>query len=81
MQLTEGVLMEERYTTNPQYTSAGASSETVPSTVPLIERSTITDLQEIGEGFFGKVYKGVRFLISLNRFEFNKTFIFYFTLT
>lgn len=77
MQLTEGVLMEERYTTNPQYTSAGASTETVPSAVPLIERSTITDLQEIGEGFFGKVYKGVQFLISLNIFEFNKKFTFY----
>lgn len=30
----------------------------ISSIVPTIQRSVITDLQEIGEGFFGKVYKG-----------------------
>ncbi|XKL61133.1 hypothetical protein PGB90_008190 [Kerria lacca] len=55
--LRQNIILEERYTTNPQYTSTGVHSDNLPI-VPIIQRSAITDLQLIGEGFFGKVFKG-----------------------
>lgn len=58
-------LMEERYTLNPQYTctntpesiGTGPDELLIPS-VPIFSRDMINNLHKIGEGFFGKVYKG-----------------------
>lgn len=47
--------MPNRYTPNPQY-SACATPDTV--LVPQLPREKLCFLQEIGEGCFGKVYKG-----------------------
>uniref|UniRef100_A0A8D8Y8S9 Muscle, skeletal receptor tyrosine-protein kinase n=1 Tax=Cacopsylla melanoneura TaxID=428564 RepID=A0A8D8Y8S9_9HEMI len=48
------MLDEDRYASNPLYTSSSMSS----SEVPILCRSDVTFSTEIGEGCFGKVYKG-----------------------
>lgn len=55
--LSKGLLGSDRYTPNPQYTPC-SGSDSVSPTIPIICREKITFLQEIGEGCFGKVYKG-----------------------
>ncbi|RZF41051.1 hypothetical protein LSTR_LSTR002683 [Laodelphax striatellus] len=50
--LRKSLLEQERYITNPQYTPC-----TLPS-VPLLPRESLTLLEDIGEGCFGKVFKG-----------------------
>lgn len=67
-------LLAERYITNPQYGVYGAShvipvsgpgisgadsDDTNKSQVQLIDRNTLTFLEEVGEGCFGKVHKGL----------------------
>ncbi|XP_063227224.1 BDNF/NT-3 growth factors receptor-like [Bacillus rossius redtenbacheri] len=53
--LSKGLLVAGRYTANPQY-SVCESRDSVP--VPVIPHDSVAFLQEIGEGCFGKVYKG-----------------------
>ncbi|KAL1458323.1 hypothetical protein WDU94_008484, partial [Cyamophila willieti] len=48
------MLDEDRYASNPLYTSSSINS----SDVPILCRSDVTFSTEIGEGCFGKVYKG-----------------------
>ncbi|XP_020299419.1 muscle, skeletal receptor tyrosine-protein kinase-like isoform X2 [Pseudomyrmex gracilis] len=50
--LKKGLLLAHKYTPNPQYFTC-ASPE-----VPIIERESLVFLHDIGEGCFGKVYKG-----------------------
>ncbi|KAG6804029.1 muscle, skeletal receptor tyrosine protein kinase isoform X1 [Apis mellifera caucasica] len=52
MNLKKGLLLANKYTPNPQYFSC-ASPE-----VSILQRESLAFLQEIGEGCFGKVYKG-----------------------
>ncbi|XP_076750703.1 BDNF/NT-3 growth factors receptor [Xylocopa sonorina] len=52
MNLKKGLLLANKYTPNPQYFSC-ASPE-----VPILQRESLVFLQDIGEGCFGKVYKG-----------------------
>nr|CAD7568545.1 unnamed protein product [Timema californicum] len=53
--LSKGLLVPERYQHNPQY-SICTSPDSLP--VPVLPREHLTFMQEIGEGCFGKVYKG-----------------------
>jgi hypothetical protein len=55
LSLSKGLLVPNRYTPNPQY-SACAAPDTI--LVPQLSRDKLCFLQEIGEGCFGKVYKG-----------------------
>lgn len=56
MVLKKSILVADRYTLNPQYT---ACSTTAPApSVPLLRGETLRFLHEIGEGCFGKVFKG-----------------------
>ncbi|CAH0689522.1 unnamed protein product [Chilo suppressalis] len=59
-------LLAERYISNPQYGvySAGQSVAVVADDetgeqVPLLDRNALTFLEEVGEGCFGKVHKGL----------------------
>ncbi|XP_075992078.1 tyrosine-protein kinase transmembrane receptor Ror-like [Anticarsia gemmatalis] len=68
-------LLAERYITNPQYGVYGASNalpvpgsgtpgandsdDTNKSQVRLLDRNALTFLEEVGEGCFGKVHKGL----------------------
>ncbi|KAF9811915.1 hypothetical protein SFRURICE_021272 [Spodoptera frugiperda] len=65
-------LLAERYITNPQYGVYGAGNVPVPGTpgvmdtddtnksqVQLLDRNALTFLEEVGEGCFGKVHKGL----------------------
>lgn len=50
--LKRNVLVAERYAPNPQYSACNGT------TVPVLKRETLKFLNEIGEGCFGKVFKG-----------------------
>ncbi|XP_034949744.1 tyrosine-protein kinase transmembrane receptor Ror-like isoform X2 [Chelonus insularis] len=50
--LNKSVLLANKYTPNPQYFGC------TPPEVPIIRRENIIFLYDIGEGCFGKVYKG-----------------------
>lgn len=50
--LKNSLLVSKRYAPNPQYTVCSGSG------VPLLRKETLKFLHEIGEGCFGKVYKG-----------------------
>jgi hypothetical protein len=58
--------MATRYAANPQYSGAGMPGTELPElppppplcAVPLIERTALRLHQELGEGCFGKVYRG-----------------------
>ncbi|XP_063838898.1 tyrosine-protein kinase transmembrane receptor Ror-like isoform X1 [Ostrinia nubilalis] len=60
-------LLAERYITNPQYGVYGAGAgaalaagaEETGEQVPHIDRNALTFLEEVGEGCFGKVHKGL----------------------
>nr|XP_012136036.1 PREDICTED: muscle, skeletal receptor tyrosine protein kinase-like isoform X3 [Megachile rotundata] len=52
MNLKKGVLLPNKYTPNPQYFSCPSPG------VPILQRESLVLLQNIGEGCFGKVYKG-----------------------
>lgn len=54
MVLKRNVLVAERYAPNPQYSACNGT------TVPILKRETLKFLNEIGEGCFGKVFKGKR---------------------
>lgn len=49
--MKKDALSPERYTPNPQYSAC-------PTALPLLSRESLVFLQEIGEGCFGKVFKG-----------------------
>ena len=61
LSLSKGLLVPNRYTPNPQY-SACAAPDTI--LVPQLSRDKLCFLQEIGEGCFGKVYKGKDHLLA-----------------
>jgi len=61
LSLSKGLLVPNRYTPNPQY-SACAAPDTI--LVPQLSRDELCFLQEIGEGCFGKVYKGKDHLLA-----------------
>lgn len=61
LSLSKGLLVPNRYTPNPQY-SACATPDTV--LVPQLPREKLCFLQEIGEGCFGKVYKGKDIILA-----------------
>ncbi|CAH1369310.1 tyrosine-protein kinase transmembrane receptor Ror-like isoform X2 [Tenebrio molitor] len=50
--LKHSLLMAERYAPNPQYSACSGTG------VPLLRKETLKFISEIGEGCFGKVYKG-----------------------
>ncbi|KAL6258099.1 hypothetical protein P5V15_010017 [Pogonomyrmex californicus] len=50
--LKKGILLAHKYTSNPQYFICNSPG------VPIIQRESLTFLHDIGEGCFGKVYKG-----------------------
>uniref|UniRef100_A0AAR5P991 Protein kinase domain-containing protein n=1 Tax=Dendroctonus ponderosae TaxID=77166 RepID=A0AAR5P991_DENPD len=50
--MKHSLLVPERYAPNPQYSSCCGSE------VPIIPRDSVRFLDELGEGCFGKVYKG-----------------------
>lgn len=50
--LKRSLLVPERYAPNPQYSACSST------TVPILQRETLKFLNEIGEGCFGKVFKG-----------------------
>lgn len=57
-------LLAERYIANPQYSSAyNVPLNTKGPTVPLLQKNLLTFIEEIGEGCFGKVYKGNEIII------------------
>ncbi|KAI5737649.1 hypothetical protein M8J76_015383 [Diaphorina citri] len=56
MAFNKELLDEDRYTSNPLYTSSSMSSSDTP--VPILSREAVTFSTEIGEGCFGKVFKG-----------------------
>ncbi|XP_069705196.1 tyrosine-protein kinase transmembrane receptor Ror-like isoform X2 [Periplaneta americana] len=53
--LSKGLLVPNRYTPNPQYSACAVPDAML---VPQLPRETLCFVQEIGEGCFGKVYKG-----------------------
>ena len=61
--LSKGLLVANRYTPNPQYSACSAPDAVL---VPQLPRDTLCFLQEIGEGCFGKVYKGNKIQLSLH---------------
>jgi hypothetical protein len=61
LSLSKGLLVPNRYTPNPQY-SACANPDAV--LVPQLPREKLFFLQEIGEGCFGKVYKGKDIMLT-----------------
>ncbi|XP_024941360.1 muscle, skeletal receptor tyrosine protein kinase isoform X2 [Cephus cinctus] len=52
MNLKKGVLLANKYTPNPQYFTC------ISPEVPILRRDCLMFLHDIGEGCFGKVYKG-----------------------
>ncbi|XP_012536911.2 high affinity nerve growth factor receptor isoform X2 [Monomorium pharaonis] len=50
--LKKGLLLSHKYTSNPQYFTCNSSG------VPIIQRESLIFLHDLGEGCFGKVYKG-----------------------
>lgn len=50
--LKQGPLLAERYALNPQYSACTGAG------VPVLRKETLKFINEIGEGCFGKVYKG-----------------------
>ncbi|XP_030745043.1 BDNF/NT-3 growth factors receptor-like [Sitophilus oryzae] len=52
MNLKDGLLIPERYAPNPQYSVCSSTD------VPVIRKETLKFLNELGEGCFGKVFKG-----------------------
>ncbi|KAK4880326.1 hypothetical protein RN001_008472, partial [Aquatica leii] len=61
--LKRSLLVPERYAPNPQYSACSSTS------VPIIQRETLKFLNEIGEGCFGKVFKGELQIDSGNQLE------------
>lgn len=78
--MKHSLLVPERYAPNPQYSSCCGSE------VPIISRDSVRFLDELGEGCFGKVYKGKRVLkvvyfhYSIVRFSPRLRFLFLFPL-
>ncbi|XP_054283639.1 muscle, skeletal receptor tyrosine protein kinase-like [Macrosteles quadrilineatus] len=58
LNLSKGLLASEHYTPNPQYTPCSLGDVSPNLSVPTLPRDSLTFYQEIGEGCFGKVYKG-----------------------
>uniref|UniRef100_A0A1B6CKF4 Protein kinase domain-containing protein n=1 Tax=Clastoptera arizonana TaxID=38151 RepID=A0A1B6CKF4_9HEMI len=58
MSLNKGLLSTDRYALNPQYIPCAMPELLSPFSVTLVSRERIIFHQEIGEGCFGKVYKG-----------------------
>lgn len=50
--LKRSILLAERYAPNPQYSACSATG------IPVLKKETLAFLKEVGEGCFGKVYKG-----------------------
>ncbi|CAG9825456.1 unnamed protein product, partial [Phaedon cochleariae] len=50
--LKQSFLVAERYAPNPQYSACSAAG------VPILKKETLSFLKEVGEGCFGKVFKG-----------------------
>ncbi|XP_060518794.1 muscle, skeletal receptor tyrosine-protein kinase-like isoform X2 [Cylas formicarius] len=50
--LKHSLLIAERYTPNPQYSACSGAG------IPVLRKETLKFLNELGEGCFGKVYKG-----------------------
>lgn len=76
-------LLAERYITNPQYGVYGPNPVAVQGTpaddtnepqVLLLDRNALTFLEEVGEGCFGKVHKGItiKFLIDVLGLKYSK---------
>lgn len=56
--LIRGVIQEDSYSMNPQYAAPSpVAKDTI--LIPYLSKSCISSMVEIGQGFFGKVYKGV----------------------
>ncbi|KAL5237174.1 hypothetical protein ACI65C_004584 [Semiaphis heraclei] len=56
--LIRGVIQEENFALNPQYAAPSpVAKDTI--LIPYLSKSCISSMEEIGQGFFGKVYKGI----------------------
>ncbi|KAL3281174.1 hypothetical protein HHI36_004392, partial [Cryptolaemus montrouzieri] len=58
--LKNNLLLSKRYAPNPQYTACAGTG------VPMLRKETLKFLHEIGEGCFGKVYKGKKILYKIS---------------
>lgn len=56
MPLMKGIIQEECFTMNPHYATPAAPKNTI--LIPYLNKECISSMQEIGQGYFGKVYKG-----------------------
>uniref|UniRef100_A0A1B6KVD3 Protein kinase domain-containing protein n=1 Tax=Graphocephala atropunctata TaxID=36148 RepID=A0A1B6KVD3_9HEMI len=56
--LSKGLLAVERYAPNPQYTPCSLTDLSAALSMAILQRDHITFQQDIGEGCFGKVFKG-----------------------
>lgn len=52
----KGIIQEECFTMNPHY--ATPSTPKNPILIPYLNKDCISSMQEIGQGYFGNVYKG-----------------------
>jgi len=56
--LIRGVIQEDSFALNPQYAAPSpVAKDTI--LIPYLSKSCISSMEEIGQGFFGKVYKGL----------------------
>ncbi|XP_025424056.1 tyrosine-protein kinase transmembrane receptor Ror-like [Sipha flava] len=58
--LMKGMIQDECYALNPQYAAPSPAVDAKNTIlIPYLSKSCISSMQEIGQGYFGKVYKGV----------------------
>lgn len=57
----KGMLQDDCYALNPQYASPSSAAVDAKNTIliPYLSKGCISSMQEIGQGYFGKVYKGM----------------------
>jgi len=57
--LAKGMIQDDCYALNPQYaTPSSPAKDTI--LIPSVSKSCISSMVEVGQGYFGKVYKGNR---------------------
>ncbi|XP_050435479.1 tyrosine-protein kinase transmembrane receptor Ror-like isoform X2 [Adelges cooleyi] len=58
--LIKGMIQDDCYTMNPQYGSQSADDSMLRDTIliPYLSKDCISSMEEIGQGYFGNVYKG-----------------------